>query len=71
MSALRKRPMTKKASVTIPARTAESSGRPVGLGEPEDRRAKTGGNDRRTVVTEFISTFAAKTSRGLTGDVKT
>ena len=44
MSALRKRPITKNARVTIPARTADGIGRPVGLGEPEvedeDRRER-------------------------------
>ena len=70
MSALRNRPITKNMRVTSPARTAAASGVPKDSANLR-YRTKIGGNERSTVVTEFISTFAAKTSRGLTGEVKT
>src|SRR5207245_11473961 len=70
ISALKKRPRTKKVSVAIPAKTAAKREVPY---EAASRRYSTrmGGKDRTTVVNEFISTFAAKISLGFTGDVKT
>ena len=70
MSALRRSPSTRKISVTIPARTASAREVPYESANLK-YSASTGGKDSRTVVKEFIRTLAAKTSRGLMGEVNT